>query len=51
MQQLAIIYSSPALSMLFEGSGYVRMQYGYWLSNDKHQMKELKQILKPLKMH
>ena len=46
-QQLAINYSAPGLSILVNGSGYISMQYGY----GEPQMKELKQILKKLKMH
>ena len=34
-QQLAILYSSPSLSIIVEGSGYVRMQYGYGQGSDE----------------
>ena len=34
-QQLAIHYGSPALSILVEATGYVRMQYGFGQSSDE----------------
>jgi hypothetical protein len=46
-QQLAIIYSAPALSLLISSSGYVTCN----MVTVEHLMKELKQILKLLRMH
>jgi RNA polymerase-binding transcription factor DksA len=43
-QQLAIVYSSPALSIIVEGSGYVRMQYGYGQSSDERLKTNIKTI-------
>ncbi len=34
-QQLAILYSSPSLSIIVEIFKYVRMQYGYGQSSDE----------------
>jgi hypothetical protein len=45
--QLAILYSCPQSALVINSVGYVQMQYGLVMV----QMRELKQILKPLKMH
>ena len=46
-QQLAIIYSAPALSLIIGSSGAVVMQYGYSGASDER----IKTNIKILKMH
>jgi len=43
-QQLAIHYGSPALSILVEASGSVRMQYGYGTGSDERIKSNIKTI-------
>jgi hypothetical protein len=43
-QQLAIHYGSPALSILVDAAGYVRMQYGYGQSSDERLKTNIKTI-------
>ena len=43
-QQLAIIYSAPALSLLISSSGYVTMQYGYGGASDERIKTNIKTI-------
>jgi hypothetical protein len=43
-QQLAIHYGSPALSILIEATGYVRMQYGFGQSSDERIKTNIKTI-------
>ena len=47
IQQVAIQYNSPSLSLLINSYGVVAMQYGYTGVSDER----IKQILKLLKMH
>jgi hypothetical protein len=43
-QQLAIHYGSPALSILVDAAGYVRMQYGYGQYSDERVKTNIKTI-------
>ncbi len=43
-QQLAIRNGSPALSILVEATGYVRMQYGFGQSSDERIKSNIKTI-------
>ncbi len=45
-QQLAMQYSSPALSLLISSSGYVTMQYGYDGVSDQRVKTKIKTIEK-----
>ncbi len=44
-QQLAIIYNSPALSIIVNSAGYVQMQYGYGTSSYERLKTDIKTIL------
>jgi hypothetical protein len=43
-QQLAINYAAPALSLLINDAGYVRMQYGFGLASDERLKTNIKTI-------
>ena len=43
-QQLAIHYGSPALSILVDAAGYVRMQYGFSQTSDERLKTNIKTI-------
>ena len=43
-QQFAIAYNAPALPIIVESGGYVRMQYGYGAFSDER----IKQILRTI---
>jgi hypothetical protein len=44
VQQLAIIYECPALAILVNNVGYVRMQYGYGQGSDERLKTNIKTI-------
>ena len=44
VQQLAIIFNAPSLSIIVDSTGYVRMQYGYGQSSDERLKTNIKTI-------